>query len=288
MNNSQALTLDSREVAKMLPKRHADLLRDIATYSDYLSDFTQRNFALSGFWQESSYKDTTGRILKCYLITKKGCEFIAHKMTGKKGALFTATYINRFHEMEAALKKPMPVPQPTQLKRLTWHGSFVMTSTQLQELTGVNRSVLKARADSEGLRYFFLVTEEAKAFIEQNHLPKCIYRIIVYPQETVLRLLKLTGLYKTLKPQFDEYFLLNDWAVTPVEHDVRCDSPAIQKSVESLSEKILTMNGVLKQLPAYKRKPADHEAVINLAQELGVSIFSELCKLKEKVHDLKA
>ena len=100
MNNLQALTLDSREVAKMLPKRHADLLRDIATYSKYLADFNERNFALVDFFQESSYQDSKGENRKCYLITKKGCEFIAHKMTGRKGALFTATYINRFHEME--------------------------------------------------------------------------------------------------------------------------------------------------------------------------------------------
>ena len=102
MNNLKVLSLDSREVAKMLPKRHADLLRDIATYSKYLSDFNERNFALVDFFQESSYQDSKGEIRKCYLITKKGCEFIAHKMTGKKGALFTATYINRFHEMEQA------------------------------------------------------------------------------------------------------------------------------------------------------------------------------------------
>lgn len=39
-------------------------------------------------------------------ITKKGCEFIAHKLTGQKGALFTATYINKFHEMKKELQQP--------------------------------------------------------------------------------------------------------------------------------------------------------------------------------------
>ena len=102
MNDLQVLTLDSREVAQMLPKRHDNLVRDIAKYSEYLTD---PKIGVSEFWQESSYKDITGRTLKCYLITKKGCEFIAHKMTGRKGALFTATYINRFHEMEELLKK---------------------------------------------------------------------------------------------------------------------------------------------------------------------------------------
>lgn len=56
MNNLQALTLDSREVAKMLPKRHTNLLRDIATYSKYLSDFNELNFELVDFFQESSYQ----------------------------------------------------------------------------------------------------------------------------------------------------------------------------------------------------------------------------------------
>ena len=38
--------------------------------------------------------------MPCYQVTKKGCEFIAHKLTGVKGTAFTARYINRFHEMQ--------------------------------------------------------------------------------------------------------------------------------------------------------------------------------------------
>lgn len=41
--------------------------------------------------------------MPCFLVTKKGCEFIAHKLTGQKGTEFTARYINRFHEMENEL-----------------------------------------------------------------------------------------------------------------------------------------------------------------------------------------
>ena len=41
-------------------------------------------------------------------MTKKGCEFIAHKLTGVKGTEFTAKYINRFHEMEDAIKAHIP------------------------------------------------------------------------------------------------------------------------------------------------------------------------------------
>lgn len=103
MNTLKVLSLDSREVAEMLNKRHTDLLRDIDTYTSYLGQ--NANLRSEDFWELSSYTSGTGKRYRCYLITKKGCEFIAHKMTGRKGALFTATYINRFHEMEELLKK---------------------------------------------------------------------------------------------------------------------------------------------------------------------------------------
>lgn len=108
VSNSE-LTLDSREVAGMIDKNHADLLRDIRSYMGYLGE---SNFALAEFFLESSYLDAQSKERPCYQITKKGCEFIAHKLTGQKGATFTATYINRFHEMDKQLKTPMQVLSP--------------------------------------------------------------------------------------------------------------------------------------------------------------------------------
>lgn len=96
------LVLDSREVAKMLGKEHKHLLRDIAKNMKYL---IETKIGLNEFFIETSYKDKINRKLKRYDITKKGCEFLAHKLTGKKGAIFTATYINEFHRMEQALIK---------------------------------------------------------------------------------------------------------------------------------------------------------------------------------------
>ena len=42
------------------------------------------------------------------MVTKKGCEFIAHKLTGVKGAEFTAKYIDRFHQMEETIQNHIP------------------------------------------------------------------------------------------------------------------------------------------------------------------------------------
>lgn len=56
------------------------------------------------YWSESTYKDTIGRTLKEYQVTKKGCELIAHKTNGEKGVLFTVKYMDRFEEMENYIK----------------------------------------------------------------------------------------------------------------------------------------------------------------------------------------
>ena len=127
-NNLQAFnaTLTSMEVAEMVEKTHDNLIKSIRRYSKYIDESNAsldavKNDAVSEednlkqlknevvkaetidlqeFWTESQYKDGKGQTRPCYNITKKGCEFIAHKCTGRKGTVFTARYINRFHEME--------------------------------------------------------------------------------------------------------------------------------------------------------------------------------------------
>ncbi|MDE6284185.1 MAG: phage regulatory protein/antirepressor Ant, partial [Bacilli bacterium] len=58
------------------------------------------------FFIPSTYKDKKGETRKCYLLTKQGCEFVANKMTGKKGNQFTAAYVTLFNKMEAAVQTP--------------------------------------------------------------------------------------------------------------------------------------------------------------------------------------
>lgn len=76
--------VDSRAVAEMIGKTHAHLMRDIGNYVKVLSESAESNFGLSDFFISSSYKDSTGRTLPCYLLTKKGCDMVANKMTGKR------------------------------------------------------------------------------------------------------------------------------------------------------------------------------------------------------------
>ena len=94
--------LDSREVAEMVGKEHKELLRDIRRYCGQLGE---SKIALTDFFTESTYVTEQNKTMPCFMVIKKGCEFIANKLTGQKGTEFTARYINRFHEMEEQLMK---------------------------------------------------------------------------------------------------------------------------------------------------------------------------------------
>lgn len=80
--------MDSREVAEWVEKNHKDLMRDIRGYEEILTGASLRSL---DFFIPSTYKDAKGEERPNYLITRKGCEMVANKMTGQKGVLFTAT-----------------------------------------------------------------------------------------------------------------------------------------------------------------------------------------------------
>ena len=101
IKHDNVLMVDSREVALMVDKRHDNLLRDISGYYEILTNSKMRT---SEFFLISYYKDTKGEARPYYLLTRKGCDMAANKMTGEKGVLFTATYVTKFEEMENSLK----------------------------------------------------------------------------------------------------------------------------------------------------------------------------------------
>ena len=90
--------MDSRDVAKMIGKRHTDLIRDIRRYISVLEPNAKLRPA--EFFIESTYLDQNKQERPCYLLTKQGCEFVANKLTGKKGTIFTATYVGLFNQYQ--------------------------------------------------------------------------------------------------------------------------------------------------------------------------------------------
>lgn len=94
------LYADSREVAGVIERKHCDLLRTINGYCEILNE---SKIALVDFFVKAEYKDGKGETRPCYLITKKGCDMIANKLTGRKGVLFTAAYVSAFERMREQL-----------------------------------------------------------------------------------------------------------------------------------------------------------------------------------------
>ncbi len=160
MNDLTRTTITSMEVAEMVEKAHNDLLKDIRRYWQQLG---QGNLSQSDFFRESTYINKQNRIMPCYEVTKKGCEFIAHKMTGQKGTEFTARYINRFHEMEDSIKQIAITEHPGEVAKLI--------------------KVLAGRMDKQGSAPY-KVAEVAKRICEQYgiQLPEDFVRKPDYEQ----------------------------------------------------------------------------------------------------------
>ncbi len=99
INHNNVDVIDSREVAEMIGKNHKELLRDIRNYAEIIGNSNERTFALVDFFIPSTYTDSKGETRPCYLLTRKGCDFIASRMTGKKGVQFSARYVCAFDAM---------------------------------------------------------------------------------------------------------------------------------------------------------------------------------------------
>lgn len=165
--------VDSRQVAEMIGKRHDHLLRDIQNYCDVMAKTTDPKIGgsadpkieVSDFFIESSYKDSTGRALPCYLLTKKGCDMVANKMTGEKGVLFTAAYVTAFEAMrkELGTKSAPAIPDDltkAKLKEveLARYNALLALS---EKYTGDYHDVLVAHATKELTGQFLLPLPEA-------------------------------------------------------------------------------------------------------------------------------
>lgn len=138
MNNQIEQKLSSREVAPMMEMRHDNLLQKIDKINKDLAD---HKIVASKYWVESTSPDNSGKVSREFLITKRGCEFLAHKTTGTKGNLFTDRYMDRFNQMEQTIKNPFP-----QMQNLDWAGQMmnVMQSTQViaQVVQGLNQGMI--------------------------------------------------------------------------------------------------------------------------------------------------
>ena len=90
-------------------------------------------------WHESTFENR-GKQYREYQVTKMGCEFLAHKTTGKKGNLFTMKYMERFEEMENALRQVDSYMIDDPIKRATRWIEEQQERQRLETLT-VNQAI---------------------------------------------------------------------------------------------------------------------------------------------------
>lgn len=166
--------IDSRSVAEAIGKNHKELLRDIRNYAEIIEKATERksapsenphesnesnfglvekstesNFGLSDFFVPSTYTDSTGRTLPCYLLTKKGCDMVANKMTGEKGVLFTAAYVTAFEKMRQQTRKPMTTNEMFAMQaqiNLESERKLAALESKVEKTSGVVMTALNAFA----------------------------------------------------------------------------------------------------------------------------------------------
>lgn len=94
--------VDSLFVAEFFEKRHDHVIRDIRKITAPKSGLSD-NFIHSNF-KSDSYKDSTGRKLPCYFMTRDGFTMLVMGYSGQKAMKFKELYIRRFNEMECFIK----------------------------------------------------------------------------------------------------------------------------------------------------------------------------------------
>lgn len=275
MNNIKSLTLDSREVAKMLEKRHSNLLRDIETYIGYL----RQNSKLSSddFFKETSYKAGSGRFYKTYKISKNGCEFLAHKQTGEKGAIFTASYINRFHGMEAQLgKKPLQqtlIEEPYKPTIKYWKGIPVLTKLDVAMILNVDASSIQNYIRrpwfmTENVDFYFLRGHDLFEYRRENKIKSTIAALIVLTESGVRKI------YEARNRKFTPAELFPVKSSCEPQRPMLVNAPMnieLQKKIKDLEGKLIALHEVLK-LYNYCNTPEKSQCFATTIKDIGIKI----------------
>lgn len=134
--------LSSREVADMMEVQHKDLLKKIDGINE---DFKSEKIRCSKYWIEGTYKQSgNGKLNREFMITKRGCEFLAHKQTGTKGNLFTDRYMDKFAEMEKFISEgPQRRLTPMEMMEL----QFQISKEQAEKIEAVDNKISKLEND---------------------------------------------------------------------------------------------------------------------------------------------
>lgn len=140
LNKSQAIS--SLEIAEMMETQHREILKKLEGTKNpdgsvrqvgIIPVLTEGKIPVSDYFAQSTYADPSGKENKCYLITRMGCDFLANKFSGRKGILFTARYVKKFHELEDRTKIEHYEPKATSLGEIA---SYIKVESKILERNG--------------------------------------------------------------------------------------------------------------------------------------------------------
>ena len=120
------LVTTSRNVAAVFGKEHYNVLKDIERTISQLPE-EQTSDLTSGLFIASTYQpDPNGRSYPEYLITKDGLTLLVMGYTGETAMRFKLAYIQRFNEMEQALKSQAERANGDQVQQLMNRAQFLL------------------------------------------------------------------------------------------------------------------------------------------------------------------
>ncbi|MBA4535132.1 Rha family transcriptional regulator [Brevibacillus halotolerans] len=196
INQNGQLLVDSREVAVMIERPHNDLMKAIRNYAEHL---TQGDFSLGEFFLPSEYVDKQNQLRPCFLLTRKGCDMVANKMTGEKGTLFTATYVTKFEEMEKQISNP-----------------FAGMSKELQAIFVLDKKIEERTSEIEN-RVFHLEQTKTVDYSQQQVLnslcKRRVMEIIGGKQSPAYKQI-VFKVFKAAWNEYQEYFAVNSYRNT--------------------------------------------------------------------------
>lgn len=177
-------TINSREVAEMMGREHKDIIRMIDGYEPpegskkrrivgIIPTLTKGNIPFSKYFIESTYIDKSGKQNKCYELTKMGCELLANKLTGEKGILFSAKYVNYFENIH---KKSLNILAT--IENTTFQGNI---DDLVISKDGIPITTSKVIAEVTGKEHFHILRDirEEISKLKEIHNPNLDSEIII-------------------------------------------------------------------------------------------------------------
>lgn len=217
-NSKYGLVVSSRVIAKELGKRHDHVIRDLEKILETpnVGSLNLETSNLSSLIIPSFYR-TQGqkREYKEYLLTKDGFTLYMFNIQGYQD--FKLAYINKFNEMEKALREPKAIQVPVSYehtRKIMAYGVPVMNVKLLGNITGLSHYEIISTGKKVGA--VVLRSEKLKEFKVENGLNSQIAMLMILYKEQVIAICKAYGVYEKVKNIIESYFKTDN----RIEHKV--------------------------------------------------------------------